>query len=382
MANWNQPALTDTYENFLAYIDARLDDLAYGLDSAVTTVTNPPTNSIRWASASNRWEKFNGTTWAALTTSYAISISGNAATATTLATARNINGVAFNGSANITVTANTPQALTFNNGGAGAASGTTFDGGTARTISYNSVGAPSVTGTNASGTWGISISGSAATLTTARALTIGASSKNFDGSAAVTWTLAEIGAASASATVNLTGDQSVAGSKTFSGLTTFTNGRAQVQSAGSAMFEFHIPGVHARGWYLDSSGITRLSTTNGSGVASTALIEVDAAGNTTIAGNVTSNSDERLKTNWRTLPDNFIAELANVKMGVFDRVDNGITQVGVSAQSLQGVLPWAVGEGSSGMLSVAYGNAALAASIALAREVVSLRRELNELKGA
>lgn len=59
----------------------------------------------------------------------------------------------------------TETALTFNNGGAGAASGTTFDGSTARTISYNSIGAPSTTGAGASGTWGISITGNAATVT-------------------------------------------------------------------------------------------------------------------------------------------------------------------------------------------------------------------------
>jgi hypothetical protein len=57
------------------------------------------------------------------------------------------------------------QSVTFNNGGAGAASGTTFNGGTARTISYNTIGAPSTTGTNASGTWGISITGNAANVT-------------------------------------------------------------------------------------------------------------------------------------------------------------------------------------------------------------------------
>jgi hypothetical protein len=59
--------------------------------------------------------------------------------------------------------ATTAQALTFNNGGAGAASGTTFNGSVAETISYNTLGAPSATGTGASGTWGISISGVAAT---------------------------------------------------------------------------------------------------------------------------------------------------------------------------------------------------------------------------
>lgn len=87
-----------------------------------------------------------------------ISISGNAATATTLATARTINGTSFNGSANITTDI-----------------------------------------------WG-----------TERTITIGATGKSVNGSAAVSWSLAEIGAAGASDTVNLTGDQTLAGTKTFS----------------------------------------------------------------------------------------------------------------------------------------------------------------------
>ena len=80
--------------------------------------------------------------------SWGISITGSAAT---LTTPRNINGVAFNGSANITITANVPNALTFNNGGAGAASGSTFNGGAAVTISYNSVGAAPLSHTHAAG---------------------------------------------------------------------------------------------------------------------------------------------------------------------------------------------------------------------------------------
>ncbi len=71
----------------------------------------------------------------------AANTTGNAATATKLETARAINGTNFDGSAAITITANTPTSLTFNNGGAGAVSGTTFNGGTARTISYNTIGA-------------------------------------------------------------------------------------------------------------------------------------------------------------------------------------------------------------------------------------------------
>lgn len=63
------------------------------------------------------------------------------------------------------VTASTPASATFNNGGGGDASGTTFNGSTARTISYNTIGAPSVTGANASGTWNISVTGSASSAT-------------------------------------------------------------------------------------------------------------------------------------------------------------------------------------------------------------------------
>jgi hypothetical protein len=50
-----------------------------------------------------------------------------------------------------------------------------------------------------SGTYAISVSGSAATLTTARTLTIGNTGKNFNGSANVSWSLAEIGALGATA---------------------------------------------------------------------------------------------------------------------------------------------------------------------------------------
>lgn len=56
----------------------------------------------------------------------------------------------------------TTNALTMNNSGSGAASGTTFNGSAAQTISYNTIGAPSTTGTNATGTWGISVTGTAA----------------------------------------------------------------------------------------------------------------------------------------------------------------------------------------------------------------------------
>lgn len=77
--------------------------------------------------------------------------------------------VVGNVTGNITGNANSADqvnhVITFNSSGSGAASGVTFSGYTAQTISYNTIGAPSVTGTNATGTWGINISGSAASAT-------------------------------------------------------------------------------------------------------------------------------------------------------------------------------------------------------------------------
>jgi hypothetical protein len=87
MANWSLPTLTSTYTNFLTEVTGRDTDVALGLDPANTTVTNPPTNAIRWNSANNRWEKFNGTTWGTLSATYAftaITTTGNASVGGTL----------------------------------------------------------------------------------------------------------------------------------------------------------------------------------------------------------------------------------------------------------------------------------------------------------
>jgi hypothetical protein len=92
---------------------------------------------------------------------------GNANTATSLATAVNINGVSFNGTTDITVTANTSNSLTFNNSGTGASSATLFNGASAKTISYNTIGAaPSIgsasiitLGNITTGTWSANVIG-------------------------------------------------------------------------------------------------------------------------------------------------------------------------------------------------------------------------------
>jgi len=127
-----------------------------------------------------------------------------------------------------------------------------------------------------------------------------------------------------------------------------------------------------------------LSTANnfiiGGWSASSNAFSMTGAGALTMLNNVTAFSDERVKTNWRDLQPNFVEQLSNVKHGVYDRTDQQSTQVGVSAQSLREVMEHAVMEDESGMLSVAYGNAALVACVELAKEVLKLRAEIEALK--
>lgn len=80
--------------------------------------------------------------------------------------------------------------------------------------------------------------------------------------------------------------------------------------------------------------------------------------------------------NWRGFPADFIEQLAQVQNGVYDRVDRNQTQVGVGAGSLQKVMPDAVVK-ENGLLAVAYGNAALAAVVELAKRVVSLEKHIK-----
>lgn len=115
------------------------------------------------------------------------------------------------------------------------------------------------------------------------------------------------------------------------------------------------------------------------------LVQVTDAGNMAVTGtvtgsNITASSDERLKKEWSALPENFIEMMAGVARGTFTRTDTGERQAGVSAQSLLKVLKEAVVEGPDGMLSVAYGHAALVTCIELCAEVVRLRALLEPVK--
>lgn len=61
----------------------------------------------------------------------------------------------------------------------------------------------------------------------------------------------------------------------------------------------------------------------------------------------------------------------------FTRTDTGLRQVGVRAQALRQIIPLAVQEDEGGMLSVDYGKAALVTVLNLAREVATLKAQME-----
>jgi hypothetical protein len=122
-----------------------------------------------------------------------------------------------------------------------------------------------------------------------------------------------------------------------------------------------------------------MSGTNSAYDQGSSKASIDSGGNFYAVGNVTAYSDEKLKKNWRSLPVDFITQLSQVKNGIYDRIDENITQVGVSAQSLQKVMPDAIIQNKEGILSVSYGNAALVATVELAKEIVSLKEIIENL---
>ena len=377
MANHNLPTLTSTYANFITEMDARMDDISMGFDPALTTATNLAVGSIRWIAANNKWQKWDGTSWNDLSSLYAINISGNSATvtngvyingsysdpswitslagtkisgnisgnastATKLATARNINGVAFDGSATININLN--NNLTISSAGSGSASGTTYNGSSAATISYDSIGAAAATGGNASGTWAISITG------------------NCGGNAATVTN-----------GVYTSGNQTIAGTKTFSGQVLLANGTVTAPS-----LAFSSDGATDTGLYWTSDGYTNFSNNGTYSGNMGPGGNFTAVGNITAYGSTTVPSDIRIKTNIARI-DNALAKVGKLTGITYDRTDRLLPrQTGVIAQEVLKVLPEAIItlDDDQKTLTVAYGNL-----VGLLIEAIKeLKAEVDELK--
>lgn len=300
------------------------------------------------------------------------STTGNAATATTLLSYRAINGVSFNGSANITVEPYVEDAvatsvtryITFVDNSTAGFKRLNEDANLSYNPGTNVLTVPTVSG---------ALSGNATTATTLQtARTIGGVS--FNGSANINLP-----------GVNTTGNQNTTGSSA-----SCTGNAATATSAAGA---FLVPGhlqvgnstasdiymvdtdEGTRRIHCNSNRIGFLNQGNGWGSW------CEDNGDWVSAGNVTAYSDERLKKDWEEVKPNFVDQLANVKSGTYTRTDSDERQAGVSAQSLQELLPETVIAGNDGMLSVAYGNAAMVAVVELAKEIRKLKEELKALKG-
>jgi hypothetical protein len=410
---------------------------------------------------------------------WGISVSGNAASATRLINLRTINGVGFDGTANITVADSTKLALsggtmtgaiTTPNGAVGinigddvrfadrnvantlylegqanndrgyinfgSTAGTVLGAIAGGALTYNNnvvlhAGnytsySPSLTGSGASGSWGISVTGSAATLTTARTLW----GQSFNGSANVTGALssvttlamsgqltntvavgtapmvitsttrvANLNVATAGTADTLTTARTING-VSFNGSANITvadstklplaggtlTGALTIQSAAPILNFFEsdqtLPAGRRR-FVQDGNTFSLRRNTAAGGDFSTEVydLNVDASGNFTALGNVTAYSDERVKENWESLADDFVDRLAEIKSGTFDRTDIKKRQAGVSAQSMQKLLPEVVDyHEKEELLSVAYGNAALVSAVELAKDNLKLRARVERLE--
>jgi hypothetical protein len=124
----NSTAVAITDVNLTLAKDATTATAANGAGLTVSGPTTPAT--FTYTSADDRWNLNKNLN---VTTVFG-ALSGNATTATTLATARTINGVSFDGSANINITATNPNALTIGDG----LSGTSYSGSSAVTIAADS----------------------------------------------------------------------------------------------------------------------------------------------------------------------------------------------------------------------------------------------------
>lgn len=95
MADHSKPTTSSTYSNFVTELSDRVNEILKGMDPATTSPTNVPTNAIRWTSASNKWQRWNGTSWADLSSGYALPISGVSVAATTLSASSTVSGTGF-----------------------------------------------------------------------------------------------------------------------------------------------------------------------------------------------------------------------------------------------------------------------------------------------
>ena len=187
LMRWNQVFANNVTANTAALISFTTDSVGSNLIPSANVSYSVGSNLMRW----NQVFANNVTANTVTATTVTAALTGNASTATTLQTARTINGVSFNGSANIVVTANTNNTLTRGT----YLTGSNFDGSAATTWAVDATDASTaskVVVRDASRNFAantitadlVGNASTATTLATARAI----NGVNFNGSAAITIT--------------------------------------------------------------------------------------------------------------------------------------------------------------------------------------------------
>lgn len=120
-------------------------------------------------------------------------------------------------------------------------------------------------------------------------------------------------------------------------------------SAAGPSIAFSSDGSTDTGFYWGSEGYTNFTN---NGVYSG---QIQPGGHLSMVGNVTANSDRKLKTNVSTI-ENALDKVLLLRGVNYEKIADGSKGIGVIAQEVQEVIPEVVIEGNDGILSVAYGN--------------------------
>jgi len=217
---------------------------------------------------------------------------------------------------------------------------------------------------------GVSIDGNAATATTASSVTNGLTTSNYSSYALPigggTMNGVLIGKAQPDnvtiLNANDTGNFSV----------------RSIGGVGPASMSFHRPGAYALNMGIDTDNVFKIG-----GWSAGILVSITSAGNMTIPGTLTINSDIKLKENLVPI-SNALDKVKALTGYNYNRIGSESLEMGVVAQEVQAVLPELIHADSEGTLSVAYQNMVALLIEAVkeqSAEIAALKEQVKELRG-